>query len=96
MLCGRELCNTHFKSICVYAYTHTYLLYNEKNFLIFSQFTPDVIKSALETDCEQTHEESLGNKCAVLCLCKNGINSDVNEWIVFPYTQVQRTVNEHQ
>lgn len=52
-------------SICVYAYTLTYLLYNQKKFLIFSQFRPDVIKSALETDCEQAHEESLGNKCTV-------------------------------
>lgn len=72
----------------MYSYIHTYLLYNQNNFFIFSQFRPDVIKSALETDCDEANEESLGNKCMVLCLCKNDINSDVNEWIVFPYIQI--------
>lgn len=47
-----------------------------------------MIKSALETDCDEANEESLGNKCMVLCLCKNDVNSDVNVWIVFPYIQI--------
>lgn len=82
MLCGSEFCNINSMSIYVYAQIHTYLFYNEKNFLMFSPFRPDVINNALETDCEQADEESLGNKCMVLCLCKNDINSDVNEWIM--------------
>lgn len=69
-------------SIYVYAYIRTYLFYNQKNFLIFSQFRPDMIRSALDTDCEQANEESLGNECMVLCVCKNDINSYVNKWIL--------------
>lgn len=65
---------------------------------MFSQFRSDVINNALETDCEQADEESLGNKCMVLCLCKNDINSDVNEWIMLcsPTHKSQWAVSEHQ
>jgi len=47
---GSDFCNTNFISMYVYAYVHTYMyfFYHQKNLFLFSQFSPDVIKSGLE------------------------------------------------